>query len=351
MNMIRAFPTVLAALLFAPFAQSQQVELIDLTLEDGADVQVTAMHFGGGARAASACDDFDRANNASMGPDWTEYNGDIEILNNMAHGVLSMSLAVHNSADAPYAGSYVEFDLDGSATSLVYAAAVIGYNPTTGEDIMVKIQNQSGLPGYNTYGFYHGNNGGGYGGWGGFRSFPSQITGGHVIVSVDSTGDVVTLEIDENYDGIIDYTDTAAGLLASGLPSLLGTQYGLGTYGPEFMDNWGVNGGCSGPPGPALSVSGLVAGGVATISVDNCTPGGAVRHAYSLFGGGPTTTPFGDLLLSPPYKELPVISVGATGSGSFQAPVPSGTTGVAVWMHAFDLGSLTFTNGVATNIG
>ncbi|MBL7009577.1 MAG: hypothetical protein ISR76_11305, partial [Planctomycetes bacterium] len=44
-----------------------------------------------------------------------------------------------------------------------------------------------------------------------------------------------------------------------------------------------------GPPGPALSVTGLVAGGVATIQVDYATPGGTVRHGYSLVGGGPTS--------------------------------------------------------------
>ncbi len=107
----------------------------------------------------------------------------------------------------------------------------------------------------------------------------------------------------------------------------------------------------SGPPGPALSVSGLVAGGIATISASNCTPGGLIRHGYSLLGGGPTVTPYGDLLLSPPYTELPAMAVDASGNASMASPVPAGTTGVSVWMHAFDLGSLTFTNGLAEVIG
>ena len=40
-----------------------------------------------------------------------------------------------------------------------------------------------------------------------------------------------------------------------------------------------------------------------------------------------------------------------TGDASISAPVPAGTTGVAVWLHAMDVGSLTFTNGLAEVIG
>ncbi|RMH01004.1 MAG: hypothetical protein D6702_12550 [Planctomycetota bacterium] len=106
-----------------------------------------------------------------------------------------------------------------------------------------------------------------------------------------------------------------------------------------------------GPPGPTLSVTGLVAGGLATVQVDFATPGGLVRHGYSLVGGGPTTTPYGDLLLSPPYSELPAMTANASGTARMTMPIPPGTTGVAVWLHAFDVGSLTFTNGIATFVG
>ena len=107
----------------------------------------------------------------------------------------------------------------------------------------------------------------------------------------------------------------------------------------------------TGPPGPTLSIANLVAGGTTTISASNCTAGGLVRTGYSIFGGGPTTTPYGDLLLSPPYTELPAMTANATGDASISAPVPAGTTGVAVWLHAMDVGSLTFTNGLAEVIG
>jgi hypothetical protein len=102
---------------------------------------------------------------------------------------------------------------------------------------------------------------------------------------------------------------------------------------------------------PQLSVSNLVAGGVATLSVSNATPLGRVRHGYSLSGGGPVGTPFGDLLLSPPYTELPQLTADANGDAALAAPVPAGTTGRTVWFHAIDMASSTFSNGLAEVIG
>ncbi|RMH01832.1 MAG: hypothetical protein D6702_10315 [Planctomycetota bacterium] len=332
-------------------AFAQNLDEFDLSLLDPA-IQVHQGNHGVG-RALSECDDFNRPNAPTLGPNWTDMVGTAEILNNMAHNTSGgNSWHLHNTASSPYANTVIEFDLDPNPNGTSrYSAAVIGYNPATGEDIYVKVQNQTGLAGYSNYGFYHGFNGGGYNGWGGFGSFGFQILGGHVRVSVNQNGDNVDLEIDENLDGVYDYIYSAPGLIASGLASQLGDGAGLGHWSDGTTDNWSLNGGCSGPPTPTLSVAGLVAGGTATISVSNCTPMGLVRHGYSVFGGGPVSTPYGDLLLSPPYHELPAIVCDGAGAGSLSAAVPAGTTGIMVWFHAFDLGSLTFTNGVNQTIG
>ncbi|RMH03318.1 MAG: hypothetical protein D6702_06340 [Planctomycetota bacterium] len=110
------------------------------------------------------------------------------------------------------------------------------------------------------------------------------------------------------------------------------------------IDDISINGGT--PTGPYLSVANLVAGGVTTISVQFATPNGIVRHGYSLAGGGPISTPYGDLLLSPPYVELPPLTADSAGNASISLPVPPPAAGATVWLHAFDLGSLTFSNGV-----
>jgi len=102
--------------------------------------------------------------------------------------------------------------------------------------------------------------------------------------------------------------------------------------------------------GPSYSVSNLVAGQVATFDVSNATPMGLVRHGYSVVGGGPTSTPFGDLLLTPPYTEMPALTADASGNASLSVPVPAGTTGVQVWFHGLDMGSATFLNSIVAVI-
>jgi hypothetical protein len=203
---------------------------------------------GGGLRATSACDDFNRANSTNMGADWTEIIGDYEVLNNQCTTVTGgLDWMLHNTAADAYGAQVIEFDLDPNVSgSSAYVAAVLGYSPVSGEDVFVKVQNQSGLPGYSNFGFYHGNNGGAYGAWGGFGTLPWQITGGHVWVYVDAAGDNINLDIDENYDGIVDIALDASGLVASGLPSLLGTGAGVGTWSAGTLDNWGFGGGCAG---------------------------------------------------------------------------------------------------------
>ncbi len=144
----------------------------------------------------------------------------------------------------------------------------------------------------------------------------------------------------------------ASGAAMSGDFYLLFAQDDNFPYG--YLDGIGVDDisvAVPAPPGPTLAVSGLVAGGTATIDLSYCTPNGVVRVGYSLIGAGPTTTPIGDLLLSPPYSEMPAMTCDAAGAASSTAGVPAGTTGISVWMHAADLGSLTFTNPLALVIG
>ncbi len=100
-----------------------------------------------------------------------------------------------------------------------------------------------------------------------------------------------------------------------------------------------------GQDAPALNVTNLVAGGSATVTVDFATPNGNVRHGLSLHGAGPISTPFGDLLLSAPYIELPIMAADAAGQASMSSSVPPTVAGMTIWFHALDLSSQTFSNG------
>lgn len=107
-----------------------------------------------------------------------------------------------------------------------------------------------------------------------------------------------------------------------------------------------------GPSGPTLAVSGLVAGGTATVTATNCTPGAIVRGAWSLAGGGPTMTSKGVALLTMPVRFLrPTRIADPHGTASWSGQVPVGMTGTPIWIQAYDNGTQQFTNGLAEVIG
>ncbi len=127
-----------------------------------------------------------------------------------------------------------------------------------------------------------------------------------------------------------------------------------GMAAPEVMASAEWTG--SGSSGPTLSVSGLVAGGTAQLTVDNATPSGLVGFAYSLSGGGPATLPAGScgLLtvdLSNPVQVIGIQPANGLGSSTLSVPIPSGATGVSVWFQALDVVSCELTNGLAEIIG
>jgi hypothetical protein len=106
----------------------------------------------------------------------------------------------------------------------------------------------------------------------------------------------------------------------------------------------------NGGGGPTLEVTNLVAGQVATISVSDCSPLGNVGVGYSFAGGGPTGTAFGDVMLSRPWKSLPMLTADINGEASISPNIPSGASGRSVWLHALDFATSTLTNALAMTV-
>ena len=104
--------------------------------------------------------------------------------------------------------------------------------------------------------------------------------------------------------------------------------------------------------GPTISVSNLVAGQNATITVSGAESFGVVFPGYSLQGAGPTTivTTVGtfDFELTTPIRRVPPLFCDVNGAASTQVLVPPRATGVAVWAHALALDA-TGSTGVLTN--
>ena len=72
---------------------------------------------------------------------------------------------------------------------------------------------------------------------------------------------------------------------------------------------------------------------------------------YSLTGAGPTSTPFGDVALSPPITQLPNVVADSSGSASLSANVPPRASGANVWIQAADLSAGVLSNALDEVVG
>ena len=111
-----------------------------------------------------------------------------------------------------------------------------------------------------------------------------------------------------------------------------------GDYANEWtIDNVLVedgSGGGGGGGGGAYSIEGLVADGLASLVVEGAGAGNLVVVAYSVTGPGPTSTPFGDVDMSPPIMQLPGATAGLDGNANILAFVPPGISGLTVYTQA-----------------
>jgi hypothetical protein len=103
---------------------------------------------------------------------------------------------------------------------------------------------------------------------------------------------------------------------------------------------------------PHMTVDDMVAGGTGILSISNCTPGGNVHAAYSLNGGGPTSSAWGTVYMTPPWKKFPTSPFTADPNGEVEMTLspPASMSGRTVWLQCLDWGSATLSNGVATTI-
>ncbi|RMH02730.1 MAG: hypothetical protein D6702_07965, partial [Planctomycetota bacterium] len=104
------------------------------------------------------------------------------------------------------------------------------------------------------------------------------------------------------------------------------------------------------PAGPVLSIANLVGGATATATVTNATPGGFVVFGVSATGGGPTSTTWGDVMLSAPiHTRWNKADAGGTATWNHQVyPHLSGST---LWFHALDYTTGQLSNALSEVVG
>ena len=198
------------------------------------------------------------------------------------------------------------------------------------------------------------------------------VTKGHGVDGIVTIVDHNTIRLDEfDYDGggfevyvILAPEDNNASI-ASGLrvsPDIFGTAYNNATLtfdlpmgetvdGYDAVGVWCAVAGQNFGSGSfdsvfEVEVTTMQAGLPAVFSFSGATSGGPILTAYSLAGGGPTTTAIGVVSLSQPIQRLPNTVATYNGGGRLSVPVPSGTAGTTVWMQAYDTGSARLSNGL-----
>lgn len=185
------------------------------------------------AAAQTFSDDFNRADSADLGSNWTLVDPSTAVASNQAVGSTGTSgRSTVNGFSGPFVGTSVSMDIF-AGQDVSYAAAILGYGGTgTTESVFVKVQANAGQGIFDSFGFYTGNNQGGLLTTG-FGFLTSSFTSGRMTVWA-SDADTVNLGIDTNFDNTFDQVYTSGG--ASGLS--LGTGVGIGLYGDIRADNY-----------------------------------------------------------------------------------------------------------------
>jgi hypothetical protein len=191
-------------------------------------------------------DDFNRPDANNPGPNWTTRSGQFAIQSGTARGPGGANLMSYNGpVSDPYSARADVSDVG----TLNYAALVLGYASLT-NNLFIKVQNNDGVGGFDSVGFYFGNNGSNNGAWANNAFIGiTPFTTGQITASL--LGTTVTLDIDTNFDGTADYSYSRTGVPAG----LLGTGVGVGAFGGGTLDNFALNlSPVSAVPAPASAV-------------------------------------------------------------------------------------------------
>ncbi|MFN8164185.1 MAG: hypothetical protein U0R26_10265 [Solirubrobacterales bacterium] len=186
-------------------------------------------------------DNFNRADSATLGTNWTERAATMKVEGNAATNPnTTPGLATWNSV-VPTQQACVDVNDNGAGTQ--YAAIDLGYSDNT-NNAFVKVQHNSAI-GFDTAYFYYGNNG------------SCKITGGcsfpiipfhaaRLHASLNPASGQVALDIDTNFDNAPEQTIVKT----YNTPFTFGNAIGIGDYGHAFIDNFATSAAPAPPPVP-----------------------------------------------------------------------------------------------------
>ncbi|MFO1078401.1 MAG: hypothetical protein U1E73_11825 [Planctomycetota bacterium] len=313
-------------------------------------------------RFTSWSDDFNQPNTTNMGPFWTEVVGDEIIQNNQGQGNLATgwSYMLHNFAAMSPATTRMEIDLmPPLGTSGPHVALITGAASGATQWFHTKIQDNDSNGTYDRIFFYSNGNGGGWGSPGS-RALTTPVTTGRVYMYFTNAGDTLNVDIDENFDGVIDQHYANSGALAV---TVAGTGFGIGTWAMGAYDNWRIAD-ClpataqtygTGFPGtlgvPAIAASATPVLGT-SITIDIANSLGAVTAGAVVIGfsSSQQPMPWGGTLLASPDAVLFTVLPAAGYSLPFAIPPGSYLCGVGLYCQGgiIDAGAA---QGIANTAG
>lgn len=287
---------------------------------------------------------FNRADNASLGPDWTEPVNGAEILQNRLHSVLNWQVgwAYHNRFTANYQETVVRatFTMGGGVGDFVGLSAGLQQS-TWGVTAKIRDNNGDGLA--DIVSFHPANNTTFYIGTTSFFNIPTPIPVGIATLSFRNGGDTAHLEL-RDLNGQNQQVFSTAGVHAI-LP--VGVQVGLVYVGDVTIDDFQAFTGS--PDVPALTASPMRVGQSSDILLTGATPNAPLLLGLSITGGISVPTPLGTLGIAPPVFFLGVPP--ADNLGRLSIPignVPHQLLGLQMWLQALDLATPALSSYVST---
>jgi hypothetical protein len=232
-------------------------------------------------------DDFNRPSGTQMGPDWIETVGDMAILNNKGKGNMpggGHCKMVHVLAKGPYDQARMKITINPPSGSIVnYVGLFAGDGGAN--VIFAKVQDNDSDGKYDSIFYYNDDSFLTQWGTGGVGLTP--FFRARVEMYFSNGGDTLNIDIDKNFDGVVDQHVENSGILA--FAGQLSDGFAVGAYAETVFDDWEVDipipTGLTGTPSQ-LSLS---AGGVQSLQL--IAPSGLAGQTYLLLGTLSGTTP------------------------------------------------------------
>jgi hypothetical protein len=213
-----------------------------------------------------------------------------------------------------------------AGSSLIYVGFAIGLQPSW-ESIFIKLQDNNGDGNYDRLFFEPAINAGG--GWtaGYVHNLAVPTPSGRMSAYFTGGGDVANLDIDRNFDGVVDEHFQVPGILAANLN--LGSRVAICCYGAPAFDNFVCTDGSTPAPSvyctagttthgcvPSMSFSGTASASATSGFVLACSQVEGVQNGLFFYGtNGPVAVPWAAGSTSLLCVKIPLQRLAAQNAG------------------------------------